>query len=239
MTGLTSQGSFAEHFVKVDGPLVYGIGAALVVGVVVVFVAGLWHRRITQTGFDRAGVWCISGIFGGGKSYFMAWMARRAIEKGRPVFANYHVKGATYVSTWEEVMAVRDGALVLLDELHLWWPSDALLGPAGMESWLSNVRHHGITVLWASQHYSFVGTRFRKVTRGVWFGRGQAGGHEYTLYAGHNFNPSKPHGSGRLSRMRIRRTKAVMAMYDTHEDVVENLGWMDEVTKGRRRVDAS
>lgn len=139
------------------------------------------------------------------------------------------------VRNWDQVVSVPDGSLVLLAELQLWWPSRIAFGPEGVESWVHQIRHHAITCLWDSQHWTFVSTRFRKLTYGVWCARRYWGGHEYTLYEGGSFNDRKPDPT-RLARTRVRRSRAAKGVYDTLEDVDSNVDWAEKVTANRRAV---
>lgn len=208
-----------RHGVLVGGLVLCGLALLLVL------FAVLAHRRQTRVDVDRPGLWAVVGGMGAGKTYLLSWVGCRAIRRGRPVFANYHLRGASFLSSWSEVVSVPDGAVVLLAEVQLWWPSHVRRGLPEVEGWVSQLRHHGITCLWDAQHVSFVSSRFRKLTFGVWEGRRLGFGHEYTLYTGRGFGGQrKPF---RLGAMRVRRDRAVERAYDTLEDVRPNLDWAE------------
>ena len=140
------------------------------------------------------------------------------------------------IRNWDQALDVPDNSLVLLAELQLWWPSSVAFAPEGVMAWVHQIRHHGITALWDSQHYTFVSTRIRKLTYGVWVARPYYGGHEYTLYEGAAFNERKPDPKLRLARMKVKRKADVKAVYDTKEDVESNLAWSEKVAQNRRTV---
>lgn len=191
----------------------------------------LLHRRQTKVEVARPGLWAVTGGFGAGKTYLLAWAANRALKAGRPVYANFHIQGARYLSSWLEVQAVPDDAFVALAELHLWWPVEVRVSPPGIDQWVSQLRHHKITCLWDSQHWMFVNTKFRRLTMGVWEGKKEAGGHRYSLFDAYNFGRT---AKVRVARMRVRRSKAVMASYNTHEDVQGHLDWVPLAMAQRR-----
>jgi len=217
----THLGSFTRGAIL----LFLGIAAVLVV------VASLLHRKQTAVTVDKPGLWAITGRMGGGKTYFLTWVGLGAMKKGRRVFANYHLAGAELVRDWDDVVRVPDGSVVLLAELQLWWPSDVSYGPPDVEAWVHQLRHHNITCIFDTQNWTFVSTRFRKLTYGVWEGAPMAGGHTYTLYDAYGYVAHQRSTKNRTARMQVRRSKVVMAAYDTNEDVEPCLDWAE----GKRR----
>lgn len=207
--------------------------ALAIVGIAltVCLVGVLLHRKQTTVQVDRPGLWAVTGRMGGGKTYFLSWLGLSCMAKGRPVFANYHLKGATLLRDWADVVAVPDGSVVLLAELQLWWPSDVSYGPPDVEAWVHQIRHHKITCVFDTQNWTFVSTRFRKLAYGVWEGSPMAGGHQYTLYDAYGYVAHHTSSKKRTARMQVRRTKEVMAAYDTSEDVEPNMEWAE----GKRR----
>ena len=203
----------------------FGVGG----GLVLIVLGLLLHKKSMQGDFMRPGLFGITGPFGSGKGYLGACAAVKALEVGRPVFSSVSIRGGTLVSSWDEVVAVPDGSLVVLPEVDLWWNATEKEGPGDLEQWVKQLRHHGITVLWDSQHFSFVNTKFRKLTTGVWEASRQGRFHRYRLWWGTAYERRKGKPD---SEVRLRRRADVMAAYDTHEDVVRHSDWSHQ--KGRK-----
>jgi len=214
------------------GSLLFDVVAVLAVaGVLFVVVGRSLHRRTSGKHVATWGVFGVTGGMGGGKTYKLTSLALKALREGRPVYSNYPVVGAELVSSWSDVLAAPDDALVVLAELQLWWPAGPSYGPPGVEEWISQLRHHRRTLVWDSQHWTFVNTRVRKLTRGVWEGRARLRGHEYTYFDGFGYVPGRS-ASNRLGRERVRRSRAVMDAYRTEDDVAADLDWLS--SRGRR-----
>lgn len=186
---------------------------SLVLFAVLLIVASALHRSQTRRELTKPGLWGIAGFFGAGKTYLMTWAGllsmkvqirwvpgyRQAVALGmcdparacekRPVFANYWVKGATEIGSWEAVLGAPWGSVVLIDEAHEWWPSSVTAGEVDprLVEWASQLRKLGTTVLFTCQDWSFLSMRLRKLTQGVWEGTPLLGGHTYTLYASSGF----------------------------------------------------
>ena len=114
-----------------------------------------------------------------------------------------------------------------MDEVHLWWPSEAWKCPPEIMGFVSQIRKMKCTFLWASQHDEFVARRLRRLTLAYWFCKRYRDGHQYTLYEGVGFNASKSVPGERIARMNVVRKKSVMAMYDTTEFVEGSVEWGD------------
>jgi hypothetical protein len=222
----------------VDGLLVL-LGVAVLLGA----VGAVLHRSRTKADFGAPGLYGVVGRMGGGKSYFLALVAFTARQRGRLIFANYALDGAEKYRSWVEVLSIphcadsdcswarveagdcpNAGPLVVMDEVHLWFPSEAWRCPVEVTGWLSQLRKHGITMLWASQHDEFVGRRLRRLTFGYWKCVHFRRGHQYTLFDGATFGKAKPE---RLARMNVVRKVEVMASYNTREIVDSSVEWGD------------
>lgn len=219
------------------GPL-FLVGAAI--GVVALLLSTFLHRSETKAEFVRPGMHGVVGRFGGGKSYFLATVAARARSKGMAVYANIHIEGCEYWRTWEEFLAMPDGCVILMDEAHLVAPVRVRYLPPLVEERLSQLRHHRQVMFWATQHWSMVNARLRRLCFTVWVADKEAGGHRYSQYTGETFPSDGRIRVGkrqqqRLARMRVRRSKAVQASYDTHEDVVVD-PWWERSRSNRLRV---
>jgi hypothetical protein len=201
-----------------------GLGAFAALSIALGFVL---HHKSAKSDFCRPGLHGVVGRMGGGKTLLMTLAALHCMKKGRPVFANYKVTGATQLKSWADVVAVPIGSLVLLDEVHLWWPSTAYKVPPDLAAWCSQLRKLQITCIWSSQDWAFVAKRLRLLTFTCWFAtRAPMGGHVYKCYDAYDM------GSGRrkappLSTMVIKRPKEVMAAYDTLELVQGGCSWDD------------
>lgn len=194
--------------------LPYGAGA-IVLAVLLAGAAALLSRKVTKKQGDAAGLYGVVGRMGAGKTYFMTARALAARRDGRAVYANYGVTGCDRVRSWSEVLAVPAGSVVLLDEVHLWWPSETWQVDPALAAWVSQLRKAGITCYWSSQHEAFVSKRLRRLTFGYWLGERFKAGHRYSFFDAVNFeSPSKRE---RLARHYLRRDQIVMDSYDTFE----------------------
>src|SRR5579872_7143711 len=118
---------------------------------------------------------------GRGKSYLMALAAWWAFRAKRPVWANFELHGAHFYSNWSEVLQAPPGSMVLMDEAQLWWASTDHAAPTEVRQWITQLRKHRITCLWASQDASFVARWLRTLSFGIWECRKFKSGHRYTL----------------------------------------------------------
>lgn len=155
------------------------------------------------------------------------------VNGSRPVYANFRVDGALPLTSWDDVLAVphgsyRDGttgALVLLDEAQLWWPSSAWQAPPDVKAWCAQLRKRRITMVWSSQHQTHVAKRLLQLTFGVWTARIVAGTHIYTCFAPDDVGKAN---AKHTARLKFRRSKDVMASYDTEEVVVPACTWENQ-----------
>jgi Zonular occludens toxin (Zot) len=196
----------------------------MAVGGLLIVVASFAHRRQTKGDFGAPGLYGIRGRMGAGKSYLLAHVGVFARKAKRAVYSNFTLSGAERYSSWAELLVVPEGSVVLMDEAHLWFPSEAWRCPVDVMAWLSQLRKRGITMLWASQHEEFVGRRLRRLTFGYWRCRNYRAGHQYTLFDAEGFGTAK---EKRLARMYVKRKAEVMAAYDTKEIVGASVEWGD------------
>jgi hypothetical protein len=213
---------------------IYGIAAVgVAVGVLFMGVLSLLHRGQNRAEWDNPGLYGVVGRMGAGKSYLLAYIGQAAVRAGRPVYANYELAGAERYRGWGEVLDIPPGdpadrstwPVVLLDEVHLWWSVEMWRAPGEVMAWASQLRKQKITVFWASQHENFVSKRLIRLTFGIWTCVRYRQGHQYTMFDGATFmTPSKRE---RLTRMYVKRSRDVMAAYDTNEVVQGSMEWGD------------
>lgn len=121
--------------------------------------------------------------------------------------------------SWDELIAVPWGSVVLLDESHLWWSGVEWDVSEDLEAWVSFVRKRGVTLLCNSQSWRFTSTRLRRLTAGVWRGRRVFGFSVYSLFAPAGFDDERPARARAKGRLVLVRRGSVMASYRTLEQV--------------------
>ena len=208
----------------------YIIGAgAVICGLMLLalLVVGLLARRADKRKGAPWGVWAVLGRPGAGKTYFMTREAVYASRRGRRIVANYDLDLPNFVriDSWAELLGkCEQGDLVLIDEAHLWWPSSAFRAPPEVRAWLAQVRKRDVSLFWSGQSWDRVSKGLRHLTRGVWVGRGVAGGHRYRLYDGGEYGRR---GAKPLRNLTLKREKAVERAYDTRELLEGACTWDD------------
>jgi len=182
------------------------------------------NRKASARSFvEDLGIFGVVGRPGAGKSYFLTHAALTAMGRGREVVANFSIEGAGRVDSWEEIMTAPRGALVLIDEFQLLWPSTTgHKAPMPVKAWLSQVRHLDQTIIWASQSEKDVGRFVRDRSRGIWLAKAARAVHTYKL-----FDPDCIHRRDARadSIVQLRRRPEVMAAYDTRELVTTVADW--------------
>ena len=218
MIGSVAAGGVASfHFLFVDG-LRIGVFA------IVVITLGLFgHHFQSKAVLRGSGLYGVLGRMGGGKSYFMTKAATEAIAKGRPVYANFDVVGATRFESWSEILDLPDKALVLIDEAGRWWPSEAWKVPTEVKEWVTNIRKQRQTVLWAAQDQKQVSRWLRDLSFGIWECKRFRSGHAYSLFDASEFFRSR--SAKPELRVVLKRSKKVMSAYDTYELVASSVEW--------------
>lgn len=98
--------------------IVAGMGALALV----VSLLGRWFfSRSSRSQRLRPGFMCmVVGLRGGGKSLFVCRMISVRVAAGVPVYANFHVDGAVFISCWRDAIMAPRGSFVILDEAHEW-----------------------------------------------------------------------------------------------------------------------
>lgn len=166
----------------------------------------------------------------GGEAFGKTPLCSSPVRGNRAVYANFWVDGAQPIAGWADVVglpfgAKKDGttgALVLIDEAQLWWPSTAWNAPPYVKAWCSQVRKRRQTVVWSSQHQTHVAKRLMQLTFGVWRARIVSGMHVYTLFEPSEFGKES---AKHQARVKYKRQAAVMASYDTEEIIQPACDW--------------
>lgn len=231
--------------VNLMGGRVLLVPTLVLLGLAVVLIAGTAVLRRRSVRYDAAspGMFGVTGRMGGGKSYFLTWMAWTALGSGRPVFSTYELAGSVpfaeyverleagspvvgpvVVESWRDIVRVPNGSLVIVDEAHGWWPSAAYRSPVEVNMWISTLRHRGITFFWATQWVGAVARWLRELSFGIWECENFKAGHRYTLYDPRVIG-GKPGTRKSEARIVVRRRPEVMALYDTRNTATWSLEW--------------
>lgn len=154
----------------------------------------------------------IVGLMGQGKTYLATELALNAIAAGRPVIANYNIKGAAYARDWQELTEFREG-LVVIDEANIWCPSRFWnkLDPRILYYW-SQSRKLGLDIIWTAQHEARVDTALREITYRIWKSRRIGRVFRYTAFVPEEIRKKDRFKMG--AKWRWRR-QAIMDAYDT------------------------
>lgn len=242
-----------NHFNLMSGKTLVVPIVALVVGAVGLMVfAFVMKRRSIEFDATTPGLYGVTGRFGSGKSYFLTWMASICLKRGRLVFATYEIAGYRSFDEWKsgfdagelwigpvlvepsqvpgdgkgwaQILAMPNGSTLLIDEAHGWWPSEAWKAPVDVRMWLSTIRHRDITVWWGTQRVEAVAKWLRDLSFGIWECEFFKAGHRYTLYDPRVIGGKK--GSRSFdARIVLRRSQAVMDMYDTKNQSRHSVEW--------------
>jgi hypothetical protein len=205
------------------------------------------NRKQAYAELMKPGLFGIIGMMGAGKSYFMTAVAWYAHKNDRLVFANYDLKGqvdyATWdssgrpghrfvrVTNWTQIRSIPDKSIVLIDEAHIWWGSNDYKAPPEQRQWITQLRKHKITCIWASQDISFVARWLRLLSFGVWIGARWRTGHIYKLYQVAQIGAGGKATSKSELTVTLRRARKIMKLYDTFQTVDSSIEWggVDEV----------
>lgn len=224
----------------------------LSVGVLMIALTAVLRRRRIAHDATAPGLYGVTGRMGGGKSYFLTWMASIALERGLTVFCTYELKGFITFAEWQDKMAHGDDwqgavliepseysgdgkgwdqiiqapphATIIVDEAHGWWPAQAWNVPIEKKMWITTLRHRKQTFFWGTQWTDAVAKWLRALSFGIWECENFKAGHRYTLY-----HPRKINGKIGTrtydARIFTKRKTDVMAMYDTLNTAAHSTQW--------------
>jgi hypothetical protein len=234
---------------------------ALGLSAVMFALAGALHRMEYKKSVSLYGLYGVVGKFGRGKSYFLAWLAYDAMQHGRQVYTikadppmiNNDLRpmigkkgkgteqspAAIEVEDWHGIISVPDGSMVLLDEVQLWWRASDRGAPVEVQQWITQLRKHDVTVVWASQFSSNVSVWLRKLSAGIFECSKFRKGHRYLLYECHAVRGEHNQRCKSESAVYLVRSKAVQAFYNTKAFITTGVEWGTESARSPRAQLAS
>jgi hypothetical protein len=236
------------------------VAVALGASALMFIAAGMLHSMEYKKSVALYGLYGVTGKFGRGKSYFLAWLAYDAMKRGRQVYAikadppqfnddkrpMIGGKKGTKLSRpvieledWQQIISVPDGSLVLLDEVQLWWRAADRAAPVEVQQWITQLRKHDITVVWASQFSSNVSPWLRKLSFGIFDCAKFRKGHRYLLYECHMMRGEHLARCKSESAVYLRRSKSVQEFYESKAFVTTGVEWGAEERPQRRAQRAS
>jgi hypothetical protein len=166
------------------------------------------------------GVTAFVGMPGSGKTYGLVRVAKRAMEQGRAVYTNqgFDVKGARTYRSFEEMLLIPPGSVILLDEAPVYFNARRWQEfPDGLLYRLTQIRKDGLEFYYSAIHEEMVDATLRRLTFWFWHCRAISGRLLYwTLWSPELFRRSKERPR---KRELIRVNAKVAALYDTNGKV--------------------
>lgn len=208
------------------------------------------HKKQALHDLLTEGLFLLTGRMGSGKSYFMTTIISYALDHERLVFANYDIvdaitwhdwtlldhancshltapcqhRGVVLVSNWTEARTAPWQCVIVIDEAQNWWGAQDWNAPIEQREWITRLRKLHVTLIASAQDLDFLARWLRKLAYGVWEGSRFRTGHLYRLFpvavAGKNTKNRKPE-----LQIVLKRSKKIMAMYDTRELVKSSREW--------------
>lgn len=105
----------------------------------------------------------LSGGLGSGKTLIASMLATSEAARGRPVWANYALVCATVLRSWDELVQLESG-VVVLDEAHVEIDSRAFANNIQATSFLLQTRKLGLDLVYTTQGFDQVDKRLRTIT---------------------------------------------------------------------------
>lgn len=106
------------------------------------------------------------GNLGQGKTYSMSILASYLHQRfALPIFANYGLKNAERLKTFNDVLNAQNG-VVCLDEAHIFLDSRGFKDPKSQKTthWLLQTRKKDLIVMYTTQNFGQVDIRMRRIT---------------------------------------------------------------------------
>lgn len=120
------------------------------------------------------GVTAFVGLPGSGKTYSLAAVGARAMDRDIPVYCNagFDLVGARPFASFDEFLGIPSGSVVLWDELPLYvnarkWQEF----PDGLLYRLTQVRKDSIRLYYSAIHEMMIDTNVRRITFNMWLCR--------------------------------------------------------------------
>jgi Zonular occludens toxin (Zot) len=106
-----------------------------------------------------------TGLPGQGKTYNMTKRALLEMKKGKKIYANYDLKGATYFKELYELQSVKN-AIILVDEAGIYLPAQSWRSiPFEFVRQIRQHRHDGLNLWYTAQDMQDVATYLRRITQ--------------------------------------------------------------------------
>lgn len=161
---------------------------------------------------------------GSGKTYALTRRLLRIADKGRPVYANYHIEHENvHVFEPADLMDLPPG-VVALDEAHLYFPARGSLKlPMSWLAMMSQTRKRGWDILWTAQHENRIDRVVRDITNLMWHCQAWGLSREKpSLFIARAYEPEDFRKTGKvLNRWIGRFDQKVADAYDTFEQITE------------------
>jgi hypothetical protein len=177
------------------------------------------------------------GLPASGKTYYLAKLGTEAIKQGRPVYANFKLKGARYFKNLREVFHVRRG-LILVDEINLLCPSRFWTSfPPSLAYFWSQTRKFQLDIYWTAQHPDRVDRIIKEISNWIWLiRRWYFGIRVANCYLPEHVNKEKRY-SFRTNYFII--DKKIARLYNTYEliDLPDTLQAKENLTNKKLNLD--
>lgn len=109
------------------------------------------------------------GLPGAGKTYKITQIALEAMKKGRKVYANYKIEGATRYQDLTKIAREVEEGVILIDEINLVCPSRYWDNfPPELAYFWSQTRKLKLDIYWTAQHQDRVDKIVREITNWIW-----------------------------------------------------------------------
>lgn len=166
------------------------------------------------------GVTAFVGMPGSGKTYGLAQVGVKALERGERVYSNagFDLAGSEILSTFDQFSAVEGPAVILWDELPLYFNSRKWAEfPDAMLYKFTQIRKDGLRLYYSAIHEAMIDVNIRRVTFWYWHCRALTGRlMTRTLWPPEEFRKAR---SRAYRREFVVVREAVAAAYDTTRKV--------------------
>lgn len=168
--------------------------------------------------YSQSNVTGVIGTIGSGKTLFLTYQAKRALDAGVQVFANYSIKGCQSI---EKLMDLKNynNCVVLVDDIISLLDSRSSIGNRFATYLFVNVRKTGKNLFWTAQLDTGADLRLRAITN-VWV-------YPYLIrFPTFGLRFESPSGAV-ISKSKITFSPEIYKSYDTLEQVEQNISLED------------